>query len=320
MAWLSLKGISKKEKGKYTAREISFAQDQFETIALAGETGSGKTTVLRMIAGLMQPDEGEIYFRGERVQGPYEKLIPGHPGIAYLSQHFELRNNYTVAEELDAVNQFSGEDANRIYEICRIAHLVNRKTNELSGGERQRIALARLLITGPRLLLLDEPYSNLDGIHKNIIRSVIHDIGTKCNITCLVVLHDAADILSSAHRVLVMKDGMIIQQGTPEQIYYTPVNEYCAALFGDYNLLDKTHPALDGSGFHLIDNKVLARPEQLILEPSIDGNAVVESVLFSGSYYSVIASTDGESIRARTTSNRFSAGDHVKIRLMPVKL
>jgi iron(III) transport system ATP-binding protein len=313
MAWLVLKGISKKEKETFTVRDVSFTQDQFEKIAIAGETGSGKTTLLKMVAGLVQPDAGEIYFRGERVKGPHEKLIPGHAGIAYLSQHFELRNNYTVAEELEAVNKLSVEDADKIYKVCRIVHLMNRKTNELSGGERQRIVLARQLVTSPKLLLLDEPYSNLDGIHKHIIRSAIHDIVDKLNTNCLIVLHDAPDILSWADRILVMKNGMLVQAGSPHDIYYKPVDEYCAALFGDYNLLDKGHPAVAGQGFHLIGNKVLVRPEQFIVETSLDGGACVEKVLFSGSCNTLVVSYGGELIRVRTLDNHFSAGDWVKI-------
>src|SRR5688572_25264978 len=102
MAWLKVSGIKKKERESFTIKDIFFTQDRFQKIAIVGETGSGKTTLLKMIAGLVQPDAGEISFEREKVAGPYEKLIPGHPGIGYLSQHFELRNNYRVEEELEA--------------------------------------------------------------------------------------------------------------------------------------------------------------------------------------------------------------------------
>ena len=96
MAWLNLVDVSKKGIDNYTVKDVSFTQDTFQNLAIAGETGSGKSTLLKMIAGLVQPDSGEIFFRGAKVLGPDEKLIPGHEGIAYLSQHFELRNNYRV--------------------------------------------------------------------------------------------------------------------------------------------------------------------------------------------------------------------------------
>jgi len=102
MFLLKVSGIGKREKENFTVKDIQFTQESAQKIAIAGETGSGKTTLLKMIAGLVQPDEGNIYFNNERVLGPFEKLIPGHPAIAYLSQHFELRNNYRVEEELDS--------------------------------------------------------------------------------------------------------------------------------------------------------------------------------------------------------------------------
>ena len=317
MAWLHLVDVYKKGIDNYTVKNISFTQDTFQNLAIAGETGSGKSTLLKMIAGLVQPDSGEIFFRGVKVLGPDEKLIPGHEGIAYLSQHFELRNNYRVGEELEAVNQLSDNLATAIYEICRITHLLNRKTTALSGGERQRVVLAKQLVTSPKLLLLDEPYSNLDGIHKNITRSVIRDISDKLNITCIMVLHDAPDLLSWADRVLVLKDGEMIQEGSPQQIYYQPVNEYCAALFGDYTLLNPQHPAIDITTGHFIDGKLLCRPEQFSIEMSAEGNAVVDEILFAGSYYTIVLQSENELIRARTTHHTLDKGDRVNLRIIP---
>ncbi len=313
MAWLSVQGISKKEKEIFTVRQVSFDQDQFQKIAIAGETGSGKTTLLRMIAGFVQPDQGEIYFKGERVKGPFEKLIPGHPEIAYLSQHFELRNNYTVAEELEAVNLLTAEDSRNIFEVCRIGHLLNRKTNELSGGERQRIVLARQLVTAPKLLLLDEPYSNLDGIHRNIIRSAIREIGSRLNTTCIMILHDAADLLSWAETILIMRNGQLVQQGSPEQVYYYPVDKYCASVLGEYNLLDKNSPIISASPLHTIGNKVMVRPEQFKIELSTEGNAEIAEVMFAGSYYTLLVKAGEETINVRVINNRFSPGDRVKL-------
>ena len=211
MAMLMVKGISKHDKGIFTIKDICFSQEAFQKIAIAGETGSGKTTLLKMIAGWIQPSAGEIRFGQERVLGPEEHLMPGHPGIAYLSQHFELRNNYWVHEILEYANLLTQQEADNIYAVCRIGHLLQRRTDQLSGGEKQRIALARLLITSPVLLLLDEPFSNLDMVHKKIMKLVIEDIGGKLGITCLMVLHEAPDILSWADTILVMKDGEILR-------------------------------------------------------------------------------------------------------------
>src|ERR1700722_3033857 len=203
-------------------RGISFSQQRGQKLAVAGATGSGKSTLLKMIAGLVQPDEGVILFDGLRVSGPAETLVPGHPDIAYLSQDFELRNNYRVDEVLSYANELTEEEAGLLYAICRIDHLLRRRTDQLSGGERQRIALARLLVRPPKLLLLDEPYSNLDRVHKEILRSVIGDIADSMGISCILVSHDPQDILSWADEILVLNGGRLIQKASPERVYRQP--------------------------------------------------------------------------------------------------
>ncbi|MBK8951870.1 MAG: ABC transporter ATP-binding protein [Chitinophagaceae bacterium] len=207
MAFLEVKHVSRIENGITLLRETSFVQAEGEKIVIAGETGSGKTSLLKIIAGLIQPIAGEVFFQDVRVPGPLEKLLPGHPAIAYLSQYFELRNNYRVEEELECRNLLTGEEAMTIYKVCQVDHLLKRKTNQLSGGERQRIVLARLLTTTPKLLLLDEPFSNMDMAHKRAIKKVIHDIGEQLGISCIIVSHEPTDTLSWADRILVLKDG-----------------------------------------------------------------------------------------------------------------
>lgn len=314
MALLQVNGASKKEKEIFTLRDINFSQQPLDKIAIAGETGSGKTTLLKMIGGLAQPDEGSIYFEGERVLGPFERLIPGHPQIAYLSQHFELRNNYRVEEELESKNLLTDEAANNIYSICKIEHLLKRKTNELSGGERQRIVLARLLTTSPKLLLLDEPFSNLDAIHKNIIKSVLNDINTKLSTSCILVSHDAADTLSWADTIIVLKEGIIIQQGTPEEIYTKPIDEYCAGLFGEYNLLNVVNVAA-----FFPDNKkqqLIMRPEQFDIVPESNNavKAVIKAVYFFGSYYRVDVLVNEQLLKIKSEIRNINVGDNIYIK------
>lgn len=319
MALLTVSGITKKEKENYTVKGISFTQQPLQKIAIAGETGSGKTTLLKMIAGLVQPDAGDVFFRQERVVGPFEKLLPGHPRIAYLSQYFELRNNYRVEEELECKNLLSEGEANTLYSICRIQHLLKRKTDQLSGGEKQRIALARLLTTSPGLLLLDEPFSNLDAVHKGIIKSAIKDIGEQLKISCILVSHDALDILSWADTVLVLKDGVVIQQAKPEQVYRQPVNEYCAGLFGDYNLIDlntsKAFASLPGIGVN--GKRLLIRPEQINIEVQSNRqlSGIVQQAVFWGSYYTYDVLADQQLIKIRTVHGQYKPGDHIQFSL-----
>ena len=215
-------------------KKIDFTLRKSRRLAVVGETGSGKSNLLKIIGGLATPAEGTVWFEGRRVLGPLERLIPGEPGIAYLSQHFELWHNYHVEEVLSYANDLSPEEAAELYRLCHIDHLLQRRTDQLSGGERQRIALARLLVHPPRLLLLDEPFSNLDMIHKRILKKVIADSGVRFGITCILVSHDPHDILPWAHELLVLRDGKLIQQGSPLEVYSRPINEYTAALLGDY--------------------------------------------------------------------------------------
>ncbi len=322
MALLTVSGLYKSEKGKFVVKDISFIQKSFQKIAIAGETGSGKTTLLKMIAGLVQPDAGKIQFENEKVAGPFDKLIPGHPGIAYLSQHFELRNNYRVEEELEAANKLTEKQARDLYTVCRIEQLLKRRTDQLSGGERQRIVLARLLATSPKLLLLDEPFSNLDAVHKNIIKSVIHDIGTKLKITCILVSHDAIDLLSWADTILVMKDGEIIQRGTPEEIYLQPGIEYTAGLFGEYNLVNNSSLFATIPGINVNGKQLLIRPEHFTIVPG--GNHVltgtVRAISFRGSYYLIDVAVEDQLITIQTSEPQLTAGDTVYMALSTGKI
>jgi ABC-type sugar transport system ATPase subunit len=225
--------------------------------------------------------------------------VPGQPGIAYLSQHFELWHNYRVEEILSYANDMTPEESAELYAICHIDHLLGRRTDALSGGERQRIALARLLVRPPRLLLLDEPFSNLDMIHKDTLKRVIRNIGEQLGITCILVSHDPLDLMAWADEVLVLRDGGVEQQGPPERIYRQPINEYVAGLFGKYNLIGKT----------------FVRPEDIdiVEEGSLEG--VVESVLFQGWYYDVEVRLKNSRVILRTTKVGIRTGESVRIAL-----
>lgn len=310
MALLTVDHLSGLDEGKTTVQDISFSQQPFEKIAIAGETGAGKSSLLKMIAGLMQPASGQILLHNEKVKGPDEQLIAGHKKIAYLSQHFELRNNYKVYEWLEMANLLEKTEAEKIYAICRIDHLLNRWTDELSGGEKQRIALARLLGTSPALLLLDEPFSNLDMLHKQQMKTVIHELGEEMKISCILVSHDAPDILSWADTVLFMRNGQIIQRGSAEELYNRPVNEYCAALLGAYNLIDTSLiPSLHQ---HNKENKKLfCRPEQVQLsdDPGTAIKGIVKKILYWGSYYTIDVLVQGQLIFLQVPGHNLTTGE-----------
>lgn len=283
MAFLEVNGLYKKEGDTDAVNGISFTQTAFQKIGIAGETGSGKTTLLKMIAGLEQPDAGQVFFLGEKVLGPWDQLIPGHKGIGYLSQHFELRNNYWVGDFLEMANKLSPEQALQIYTVCQVEHLLRRRTHQLSGGEKQRIALARLLTGSPKLLILDEPFSNLDFLHKQTMKEVIHDLGDQLGISCIMVSHEPADLLSWADTILLMKEGKIIQQGDPQQVYMQPVNEYAAGLLGDYSLVDAAVLHIPHSS---TQQKLFLRPHQIQVNKNGIGSfkGTVQKVHYRGAY------------------------------------
>jgi ABC-type sulfate/molybdate transport systems ATPase subunit len=267
MPFLKVSAISKKE-GSFQLQKISFTQRKGEKIAIAGETGSGKSTLLKIIAGLVQPDEGQVLFENKNVTGPDDSLVAGHPNIAYLSQHFELQKFLRVEQVLEYANHLSPEDAHRLYQLCQIDHLLKRRTDQLSGGERQRIALATLLIRSPKLLLLDEPFAHLDMAHKITLKSVIEDIADDLRITCILVSHDPQDTLSWADKILVLKDGKLVQKGTPVEVYNYPKNEYVGGLFGTFNLIPSTSTqVLKALGLKPLPRKsYFLRPEKIVLK------------------------------------------------------
>lgn len=310
---LSVKELTRLQGDKPVVNKVSFVIKAGKKIAIAGETGSGKTSLLKMITGHLQPDGGNVYFKNKRVEGPLEKLLPGHPGIAYLSQYFELRNNYTVAEELNYTNQLTEQEADTIYHICQIEHLLQRRTNQLSGGEKQRIALARQLVKKPELLVLDEPFSNLDAVHKATIKKVLQNISVNLGITTLLVSHDAADTLSWADELLLIRDGQIVQQGTPEQVYNNPVNEYCAGLLGAYNLITKDNPVfaqLNNLEWHT--HQFILRPEYIQLLPTNHDFLVsgkITGIQFFGSYYLLQVLVGGDTIQVNCSATTLPAID-----------
>lgn len=323
MSLLRVTDISKKNKKGFELEKANFSQAIGQKIAIAGETGSGKSTLLKIIAGLEQPDTGTILFEGKKVMGPLYELIPGHPRIAYLSQQFELPNFLTVEQVLIYANPLWDEEAEKdekakaLYKMCRIDHLLKRRTDELSGGEKQRVALAKLIISAPRLLLLDEPFSNLDMIHKNVLKDVIKDLSEQLNLSCIIISHDPLDTLSWADDIIVMRNGKIIQHDTPYHIYTQPTDAYTAGLFGKYNTISTK---LAASLATILEDNAIAsntflRPEHFIItnsnEPSFKGE--VTATRYFGSYQEVDVLVFGESITIKTNITNAKTGDFLNI-------
>ncbi|WP_425391530.1 ABC transporter ATP-binding protein [Ekhidna sp.] len=307
MSFLKLQNIEK----SYAADRPAFSCSSLELakgtkIGIAGETGSGKSTLLRIIGGLEKPDKGKVHMDGTSVYPKLDRLIPGHPEMAYLSQSFELPKFIKVIEFLQS-NAIEEERFDQIASLCRVKQLLDKDTRALSGGERQRVALAKVILKEPVVLLLDEPYSNLDPHHKRIIKEVIRDISKETDVTILMVSHDPSDLLPWADEILILKDGEIVQIGTPKEVYYQPVNEYTAGLFGDYQ-------KLDGSKWSSLKQDLIVRPEQLTLN-NHGKTGEVKAVYFHGNHELIEVKTAHETIQARSAPGTYQKGDKVGVSL-----
>ena len=314
MTFLRVTGLGKDGIEGAIVNNITFTQKRGQRIAIAGETGSGKSTLLKMIAGLAQPDRGEIIFEGKSVVGPNDRLVPGHSDIAYLTQDFELPHFLRVEQVLEYAGNRPVSQSITLLEVCHISHLLKRKTNELSGGERQRIALAKLLLTSPKLLLLDEPFSNLDRPHKLLLKSVIENIGKDLSVSCILISHEPEDLLPWADKILILRNGKLMQRGTAQKIYRYPRNEYVAGLLGNYTTLEKNNP------FVLLEEterKRIVRPEQFIVTAKGKGTSgTVVRVSFLGSHYELLVRCGDALVPVSFFKGPIREGDEINIALI----
>ncbi len=227
---------------KITIKEINFSLKKGKILAVIGESGCGKSTLLQLIYGLHDLNEGQIFWKDVEVLGPKYNLIPGMDFMKYLSQDFDLMPFITVAENVGKYlsNVFPEAKRNRIAELLEIVEMTefaNVKAKYLSGGQMQRVAIARVLAVEPEVLLLDEPFSHIDNFRKNSLRRKLFAYLKEKKITTIVATHDSTDVLSFSDEVVIMKNGAIVEKGTPKFIYENPINNYVASLFGDVNEL-----------------------------------------------------------------------------------
>lgn len=312
MSFLNVSSVSKMGLDGLILDDISFQLRKHQRIAIAGETGSGKSSLLKIVAGLVQPDSGSVIFEGERVDGR-DVLVPGHPGIAYLAQDFELPKSLRVEQVLEYARKRSPEEQSHLYQICHIGHLLKRRTNELSGGERQRVAIARLLAAMPKLLILDEPYTNLDRIHKLVLKKVLEEV-SGLGITCMMISHEPQELLSWADSLIILRHGKMVQRGSPKHLYHAPRNAYVASLLGTYTLMNERTPgfgeyfSLHPAASHFI------RPEYLrIGDKGVPGS--VRASRFLGSHYELEVDCRQFVVTAMEISGRYEIGDAVYVSL-----
>ncbi|MBQ0147686.1 MAG: ABC transporter ATP-binding protein [Flavobacteriaceae bacterium] len=227
----------------FALQNISFQVKKGEVISVIGESGSGKSTLLRLLYGLEDYDEGEIEWNNKKLKGPSFNIIPGHKMMKYVAQDYDLLDFVTVGENVGKfLSNFDLKTKQKqVDEALKIVDLLDLKDyfpNKLSGGQRQRVAIARALAQKPEILLLDEPFSNLDQSLKLSIREKIIDWCKENQITVIFTTHDLNDAFYTSDRILVLQKGEILQYGDVERVRESPTNSYVAKLFGYINLVE----------------------------------------------------------------------------------
>jgi multiple sugar transport system ATP-binding protein len=237
MSHVALQGITKRFKTVTALRDVSFDIQHGEFFVLLGPTGAGKTTTLRVVAGLEQQTEGQVLFDGQAV----DALPPAERDVAFVFQQYSLYPNMSVYDNLafplrSPLRRTPDDDIRRrvqhAADILRITHLLERKTSNLSGGEMQRVSLGRAIVREPRIFLMDEPLSNLDAKLRESLRVELKHIQKTQGSTTLFVTHDQVEALTMADRIGVLNKGRITQVGTPTDIYDRPATTFVAQLVG----------------------------------------------------------------------------------------
>ena len=244
MSYFSVKNIVKSFGKTDVLRGVSFAMTSNERLALIGKSGSGKTTMLRIIAGLEIPDSGEVEINDEKVNSTDEYVKPENRHFGYVFQNHTLFPHLNVLQNITF--GISDENKGRKKEIALdylsmlgLESKLKNYPHELSGGEKQRISIIRTLAAKPRLLLLDEPFSNLDKSTKEKLKEDLKSILDKEQIPTIMITHDAEDSFDLADRVILLDGGKIAAEGNPEELYNKPINEHSANFFSESTILDK---------------------------------------------------------------------------------
>ena len=266
-------------------KELDFSVKKGEFVSFIGESGSGKTTFLKCLAGLEKINSGRITLNNKVLNDKDVFIKPHLRKIGFIFQDYPLFPHLNVFDNIKInLKQSYFKNIDYYTELLGLGSLLKRFPHELSGGEQQRVSIARALVREPDLLLMDEPFSNLDSAIKSKIQNEIYKILKKTNTTTILVTHDIKDTFDISDKLLVFKAGIAQQFDNPEEMYCNPVNCYCAEILGDLNKIN-------------IDNRNLfIRPENINLVEKSKYKIKVEKISFLGKEYKIQANFNGDSI------------------------
>jgi ABC-type Fe3+/spermidine/putrescine transport system ATPase subunit len=295
---LEIKNISFTYIENPVIKNVSFTIAKGQNIAVIGESGCGKSTLLKLIYGLYDLDQGAILYDEKSILGPKHNLVPGEDYMKYLAQDFDLMPYTTVEENVGKFlsNSNSSNKQARVQELLEMVEMTEFakvKAKFLSGGQQQRVALARVLAVEPEIILLDEPFSQIDTFRKNSLRRNLFRYLKGKGITCIIATHDSTDALSFSDETIVMKSGNVIAKGDSKALYENPVNKYVASLFGEVNEL-KLSQLIELEDDH--DELLLLYPHQLKVVDNGMMKAIVKDSYFKGSHYLIKAAFERRAI------------------------
>ena len=264
-------------------RNLNLSVEKGRIIALAGESGCGKSTLLNIIYGLIDWQSGEIFLEDEKLYGPKGNIVPGEKGLKLVSQHYDLMPYLTVAENVGKFisNINLAEKRKKVHELLEVVGLENYANvlpKNLSGGQQQRVAIARALSVMPKLLLLDEPFSNLDYSRKMELRERLFNYVKEHELSVIISTHEIQEILPWIDQIVVLQEGRLIQNDSAEETFKNPYNTYVAKLLGEVNTItDEQKYQLQISRNHFF-------PHQIILDEN-GKEATVSDSRFAGNHY-----------------------------------
>lgn len=264
-------------------RNLNLSVEKGRIIALAGESGCGKSTLLNIIYGLIDWQSGEIFLEDEKLYGPKGNIVPGEKGLKLVSQHYDLMPYLTVAENVGKFisNINLAEKRKKVHELLEVVGLENYANvlpKNLSGGQQQRVAIARALSVMPKLLLLDEPFSNLDYSRKMELREKLFNYVKEHELSVIISTHEIQEILPWIDQIVVLQEGRLIQNDSAEETFKNPYNSYVAKLLGEVNTItDEQKYQLQISRNHFF-------PHQIILDEN-GKEATVSDSRFAGNHY-----------------------------------